>query len=155
MRGRRLRDISFTSFTNLARGDGPAPPAEIRFEDLVGDVVLVHVWATWCAPCLKKMPGLEALQATNRDRGLTIVNVSDEPAGVLREWLEQKPSGMLHGRRDDLSFLAGPRMDPRAGVPRPVYLVLDRGGAVRGTRVGTLAPGASVRDLTALVERYL
>ena len=62
---------------------------------------------------------------------------------------------MLHGRRDDLSFLAGPRVDPRAGVPRPVYLVLDRGGAVRGTRVGTLAPGASVRDLTALVERYL
>ena len=92
MRGRRLRDISFTSFTNLARGDGPAPPAEIRFEDLVGDVVLVHVWATWCAPCLKKMPGLEALQATNRDRGLTIVNVSDEPAGSFANgWSRTRP----------------------------------------------------------------
>ena len=152
MRGRRLRDVSFTK---LGRGDEREPPAEIRFQDLVGDVVLVHVWATWCAPCLKKMPGLEALQATNRDRGLTIVNVSDEPAWVLREWLEQNPSAMLHGRRDDLSFLAGPGMDRRAGVPRPVYLVLDREGAVREVRVGAMAPDGSVQELSVLVERYL
>ena len=117
---------------------------EIRFEDLVGDIVFVHVWTTWCAPCLAKMPALEALQAQYRDRGLTVLNVSDEPAEVLLEWLEENPSSMLHGRRDDMGFLTGPEAGQPAAIPRPVYLVLDREGAVRGVQVGA-----------ALVEPYL
>ena len=158
LRGQTFRDISFTMLGQEGGGDRPA---EIRFEDLAGDVVLVHFWATWCAPCLRKMPGLEAMQERHRDRGLTVLNVSDEPADVQLAWLEKNPSAMLHARRSDLRFLAGPGADTRSGVPRPVYLVLDRAGAVREVQVGIVAPmGAeqpdgSVDRLAELVERHL
>lgn len=158
LRGQTFRDISFTS---LGREDGPEAPAEIRFEDLLGDVVLVHVWATWCAPCLAKMPGLEAMQERYRQRGLTILNVSDEPADILLDWLEKNPSAMLHARRSAMGFLAGPEADARAGVPRPVYLVLDRAGAVREVMVGAVSrfgagqADGSVDHLAELVERHL
>ncbi len=156
--GQTFRDISLTI---LGRGPGPEAPAEIRFEDLLGDVVLVHVWATWCAPCLAKMPGLEAMQEKYRHRGLTILNVSDEPADVLLDWLEQNPSSMLHARRSKMGFLAKPGAAPRAGVPRPVYLVLDRAGTVREVMVGAMSrvraekADGSVDDLAELVERHL
>jgi len=46
-----------------------------------GKVVIVNVWATWCAPCRREMPALAALQEKYRDRVLVIGvlddNVSD------------------------------------------------------------------------------
>lgn len=158
LRGQTFRDISFTILGSEGKWEAPA---EIRFEDLLGEVVLVHVWATWCAPCLAKMPGLEAMQEKYRHRGFTILNVSDEPADILLDWLEKNPTAMLHARRSAMGFLAGPEADERAGVPRPVYLVLDRTGAVREVMVGAMSRAGpeqvdgSVDHLAELVERHL
>ena len=54
LQGRTLRDISFTVLNGGHEWE--EAPGEIRFEDLGGDIVFVHVWATWCPPCLEKMP---------------------------------------------------------------------------------------------------
>lgn len=40
--------------------------AAVRLSDYKGKVVLLNFWATWCAPCRKEMPALDAL---NRDLG--------------------------------------------------------------------------------------
>ena len=43
---------------------------------LKGKVVLVNYWATWCAPCRKEMPKLDAFYRRYRDRGLEIFGIS-------------------------------------------------------------------------------
>jgi len=35
-----------------------------------GKVVLIHYWATWCAPCKKEMPILDAFYRRYHERGL-------------------------------------------------------------------------------------
>ena len=35
---------------------------KVSLESLAGKVVYIDVWATWCGPCLKELPHLEALQ---------------------------------------------------------------------------------------------
>src|SRR5271167_4819929 len=43
---------------------------------LRGKVVMVNYWATWCAPCRKEMPKLDAFYKKYRSQGLEIVGIS-------------------------------------------------------------------------------
>jgi peroxiredoxin len=52
-------------------------------KDLHDHVVLVNFWATWCPPCRKEMPDLDALYQRYKDQGLLVLAISDEdPAKV-------------------------------------------------------------------------
>ncbi|MEM8934979.1 MAG: TlpA disulfide reductase family protein [Pseudomonadota bacterium] len=46
-----------------------------------GQMVVLNFWATWCAPCLKELPSLDALQERLGGRGVAVVAVAADPAG--------------------------------------------------------------------------
>jgi thiol-disulfide isomerase/thioredoxin len=41
-----------------------------------GKVVIMDFWATWCGPCLRAMPGLQALHEKYKDRGVVIFGIN-------------------------------------------------------------------------------
>jgi peroxiredoxin len=47
---------------------------------LRGKVVLVNYWATWCLPCRKEMPRLDAFYRRNHDRNLEFIGISIDRA---------------------------------------------------------------------------
>lgn len=134
---RALEQISGVSIMEGAFGD--LEGGTRRFAEFEGRTLLLHIWATWCPPCIAEMPALEALQDRYGDSGLIVINLSDESADVIRDWLSENPTTMVHGRADAFEFLLGdapPDEVDRSLGTRPVYVVVDRDGIVRTIRQG-------------------
>ena len=64
---------------------GSAPPAygavsmqgdSVDLASLKGQVVLLNVWATWCVPCRREVPELQALHQRHEADGLRVLGVS-------------------------------------------------------------------------------
>ncbi|SPF42487.1 Alkyl hydroperoxide reductase/ Thiol specific antioxidant/ Mal allergen [Candidatus Sulfotelmatobacter kueseliae] len=64
-----------------------------HFADLRGKVVLVNFWATWCPPCRKEMPDLEALYEKYKDQGLVVLAISDEEAAKVAPFITERKIG--------------------------------------------------------------
>src|SRR5256714_11100443 len=75
----KLPDLTFTD-----AGGQPHKLADFR-----GRTVPLDLWATWCVPCRKEMPALDALQAKLGDDGFEVVavNIDTRNLDKPRTWL--------------------------------------------------------------------
>jgi len=64
---------------------------EVTLQEFGGKVVLLNLWATWCAPCLKELPSLDRLQAQLGGDRFEVVAVSVDRRGVeaVRPYFEK------------------------------------------------------------------
>jgi thiol-disulfide isomerase/thioredoxin len=122
----------------------PRPLPEIQFEngqgeamslaDFRGKVVLLNIWATWCAPCRREMPTLERLQAEVGGPDFEVVALSIDRKGlsVVKEFYDELGLREL-GIYVDTSAKA-PRELSALGVP--TTLLIDREGKEIGRLLG-------------------
>jgi len=94
---------------------------------LRGKVVLVNYWATWCAPCRKEMPKLDAFYKRYHDRGLEIISISIDFDRDL-----DKARRMAQGVSYPTA-LAKSISDDGFGIPKgvPITWIIDRDGKIR------------------------
>ena len=127
--------LGWCSLAFAATEGQPAPAIQAKLldgtafnlADEVGKVVIVNVWATWCAPCREEMPALDAYYRQHRDQGLVLVALSmddpkDEPKvrDVTRAY--SFPVGLQHD-----TYLNGYGRIWRL----PLTFVVDRRGVLR------------------------
>lgn len=55
--------------------------------ELRGKVVLVNFWATWCPPCRKEMPDLDALAKRFASQGLIVLSITDENIAKVTSYI--------------------------------------------------------------------
>lgn len=140
-------------FRPIAIGE-PVPEFSVR--TLAGDsariapgepVTLLHVWATWCGPCEKEFPEIEAIQREFAPLGLRIVAVSVDEGGddPVRQFVREKGATFTIGR-DPVGSVR--RLYQGIGVPESYLISTD--GRLLVRQFGAIPEGAAaMRDAIA------
>ncbi|TIQ33553.1 MAG: TlpA family protein disulfide reductase [Mesorhizobium sp.] len=124
--------------------DTPAAVPEISFADAAGKqktladysgkVVLLNIWATWCAPCRKEMPTLDRVQAKLGGPDFEVVALSMDRKGpdAVKKFFAE--TGVTHlALNIDTSAKA---MFTLGAVGLPMTLLIDRQGKEIGRLIG-------------------
>ena len=84
-----------------------------RLADVKGKPVLVNIWATWCAPCVKELPTLQARGRHAPDAPRVIAVIQDmAPRGSVDAFLDKNKLadlGVWHDPKMALSAAHGSR----------------------------------------------
>jgi peroxiredoxin len=139
---------------NMALHDVAAPQFETRdiagkvqrLSDQKGKIVLINLWATWCAPCRIEMPKLDQLYKDRKDRGLVVFGLSAEDAETQGKFLAKVP-------------VSYPLLTMTEGVPNfyrdvaryPALFLVDRDGQLQPLSGAT----ESFASVEAAVDRLL
>ena len=141
-----------TSQTATAAG---TPERVFNLRDQQGKVVVVNIFATWCAPCRAELPDLKSLAREYAPRGVVFVAMSLDQEGehpgksrdeVLQEFVKQEdpPFPVLAPSSDSILWKT-------ANVPIPQTFLYDKHG--RNARV--IVGGIEKADLRESIEELL
>lgn len=106
--------------------------AQLDLEALKGKVVYLDFWASWCTPCRRSFPWLDALQARHGAAGFVVVAVNvDDQRSLATQFLKEVP----------VAFRVA--YDPQGQLAQrwkllgmPSSYLIDRTGKVRVSHVG-------------------
>ena len=136
-----------TAYSNagkLIRRSEPQPVPDVAFQDADGrfhrlsewrgKVVLLNLWATWCAPCKAEMPSLDRLQAKLGNGTFTILAISQDRTGLAKPAAFFAQEGLKHLALYYDSTSAALAELKASGLP--VSIILDRQGREIARQLG-------------------
>jgi cytochrome c biogenesis protein CcmG/thiol:disulfide interchange protein DsbE len=122
------------------------PQKQFAREDMLGQVWLLNVWASWCAPCREELPLLVGLARTKTVPivGFNYKDKPDEAKALLR-------------RFGDPYALSVSDPDGRVGLDYGVYgvpetFVIDRQGVIRQKHIGPVTGEVLEKKILPLVR---
>ncbi len=124
----------------------------VKLSSLKGTVVVLDFWASWCGPCKKELPALDALAKRYRDAGKAVVvlalNIDRERANAEKF--------LATAKIDDLRVLLDPQGKTASAYDLPTMpssFVIDGRGLIRKVHAGYAS--GDEKKLAAEIDRLL
>lgn len=107
----------------------------LTLSDLRGQAVVLNFWATWCSPCRREMPALQAAYEAYREKGVVVVGVNfGESRATVRGFLSRY--GITFPVVLDQDQQITSKMYEVKSFPTTVFI--DARGTVRAVHIGEL-----------------
>jgi thiol-disulfide isomerase/thioredoxin len=144
-------DAAPTSAPNTPFLDAAGKPHTLA--EFKGKVVIVNLWATWCAPCVQEMPTLAKLAQTSAGQSVAVVPISldsaDDVANAQAFIAKRPPLPFYSDTKYALPFGFKPSV-----ATLPTTLLIDPAGNVRGRVVaGADWSGADAKRVIEALEK--
>ena len=125
---RRLPELTFTDANGQQR----------KLADFQGRTVLLNLWATWCVPCRREMPALDALQVKLGDDKFQVVavNIDTRNPDKPKTWLEETGVKKLAYFADPSAKVFQELKAIGKALGMPTTLLVDANGCELGTLAG-------------------
>ena len=114
----------------------------VQLADYRGKNLVINLWATWCPPCRREMPVLQAAQQQHDDVVFLFVNQAESPETVRRFFADQglTINNLLFDGTGQLAQQVG-----SMALPTTVFYNAD--GRLRGSHLGELSNASLTRYL--------
>jgi len=121
---------------NLAFKD--AQGRDVTLADWRGRTVLLNLWATWCVPCRREMPALDALQAKlgGPDFEVVAINIDQRDPQKPRDFLERVGVTHLAYFTDESAQVFEALKTAGKAFGMPTTLIVDPKGCEIGDMAG-------------------
>lgn len=121
--------------------DGKIVDLRARF---AGKPLLVNVWASWCAPCVKEMPELERFSREQGASGVQVVGLALDTPEAVRQFLARVPVGYPIVLDTPGPADASVRLGNAHGL-LPYSVLVGADGRIAKRKLGPFEPG-EIRD---------
>jgi thiol-disulfide isomerase/thioredoxin len=116
----------------------PTPDGgELVMSSLLGRPLLLNFWATWCPPCVREMPLLDAFRRDRSVDGWQVVGLAVDGPTPVREFLQRSPVGFAIGLAGFEGAALSKELGNRAGG-LPFTALFDREGQLKDHHLGEL-----------------
>lgn len=112
----------------------------VSLDDFLGEPFMLNIWATWCGPCRKEMPGLQELHDTYASEGFQVIGISVD---------NRAAKDAIEMFVNELALDFPIYHDPEAGIQDRYFLLglpgtflIDRNGLIVRKWTGPLEPMA-------------
>lgn len=119
----------------------------VRLNDYRGKPLVINLWATWCPPCRREMPVLQAAQQANPEVTFLFVNQAESPRDVATFFASQglHLNNVLFDGQGELAQQVG-----SAALPTTLFYRPD--GRLLGSHLGEVSNASLKRSLDSLGE---
>lgn len=107
---------------------------ELALSDFAGQVIILNVWGSWCAPCRAEAPSLVAAAAEMPDVQFIGINTRDLDPAPARAFVRAFDVGYPNIYDPDGALLLGFGQVPPKAIPST--LVIDESGRVAARMLG-------------------